>query len=116
MLFAILNGKIDQFGIFRLFRCGEDQGWIRGCILWLIFLDGFRYPSVTSGSPTSDSSSWFVQGRQDYIGYGTYLRNHLSDWISYSILLGIRMTACSPESATTTYRCQDGEIQLANVS
>ena len=40
MLLAILDGNIHQLGIFWLLRRGEDERWVCGSILWLVFCDG----------------------------------------------------------------------------
>jgi hypothetical protein len=34
---AVLNRRVDQLGIFGLLRGGEDEGWVRGGILRLVF-------------------------------------------------------------------------------
>ena len=41
MFLAIFNSNIHQLGIFCFLRGGEDEGGIRGGILWLVFVDCF---------------------------------------------------------------------------
>lgn len=39
MFLAILNGMVNQLGIFWFLGCGEDQRGIGGGILWLVLFD-----------------------------------------------------------------------------
>jgi hypothetical protein len=39
MALSVLNGLVDELGILRLFRGGEDQRGVCGRILRLVFLD-----------------------------------------------------------------------------
>ncbi len=47
MFLAIRNGGIDQFGIFRFLRGGQDEGRIGGGILGLVFPYCRKIPRVT---------------------------------------------------------------------
>ena len=40
MILAVRNGTVNQLGIFRLFRGGEDERGVGGSILWLVLVDG----------------------------------------------------------------------------
>ncbi len=40
MRLAVLNGNVDQLGIFSLLGCGENEGGVGGGILGLVFADG----------------------------------------------------------------------------
>jgi len=37
---AVLNSDVNQLGVFGLLGCGEDERWVGGGILGLVFADG----------------------------------------------------------------------------
>jgi hypothetical protein len=47
MSLAILHGFVDELGILGLLRGGEDERWVGGGVLGLVFLDGGEVTAVS---------------------------------------------------------------------
>lgn len=42
VLLSVCNGDVDQLCVFLLLGCGQDEGWVGGGILGLVFANGWR--------------------------------------------------------------------------
>lgn len=74
MALAVLNSDVNQLGVFGLLGCGEDERWVGGGILGLVFANGYRISVCAFG----DRIGFVVELREDGLGVGEpYMRNHL---------------------------------------
>lgn len=42
LLLSVLNSSIDQLCVFGLFCSSQDEGGVRGSILWLVLFNGSK--------------------------------------------------------------------------
>lgn len=74
MALAVLNSDVNQLGVFGLLGCGEDERWVGGGILGLVFANGCKISVNAFVDMTGDVVGW----RMDDLGVGEpYMRNHL---------------------------------------
>lgn len=62
MALAVLNSDVNQLGVFGLLGCGEDERWVGGGILGLVFANGCGISVFAFGYRIGDVGEWGMDG------------------------------------------------------